>query len=501
MVACLAPCFSTGTARYSAQRPLTLTVAPPPSRQALPGVPIMALTATAPPESVASISRSLGMTNVLLLRGSLKRSNMRYSTMPMGVGGGKRSMLCAVVQRLSLGGQSGIIFTSSRRRTERLRDALRDVLDERVQVEAYHAGLEDDAREGLEVHWSLGHTKVMVSTNAFGMGMDKPDVRWVVHDGLPRSVAAMYQESARAGRDGHGAEHVLSSNLGEWISAIEWRASDFATQPAAQNWAVGNLLDMLAYLLDSTTCRHVILNSYLGEGAERECDAADRARWCDNCCRRRGERLWWRGDEVPVAEGVKRDQWVPSLLAVVRAAQTARTQARGSAAGPPSLRRVAVDWLCARGEELPHAWARAPLLALALKHGVLRLGFEQLRQVGKDDARGRSRWHAVVSLDASSLAVATDSPALAFVALHRSGFDPGGNDVGSAEAADLEAADEARREERPEALERAAERAAAVEREALADAASAEESDVQEECGEEAQADVVAGDCGAAPFG
>ena len=240
-----------------------------PCWQALPSVPIMALTATAPPESVASISRSLGMTNVLLLRGSLKRSNMRYSATPMGVGAGKVSMLCAVVQRLSRGGQSGIIFTTSRRRTERLRDALRDVLDERgVQVEAYHAGLEDAAREELEVRWSLRQIDVMVSTNAFGMGMDKPDVRWVVHDGLPRSVAAMYQESARAGRDGHVAQHVLSSNLSEWIDAIEWRASDFANQPAAQNWAVGKLLDMLSYQLEADTCRHVLFNSYLGEGEE-----------------------------------------------------------------------------------------------------------------------------------------------------------------------------------------------------------------------------------------
>jgi hypothetical protein len=339
----------------------------------------------------------------------------------------------------------------------------------------------------------------MVCTNAFGMGMDTPDVRWVVHDGLPRSVAAMYQESARAGRDGHNAEHVLSSNLGEWIDALEWRASDFADRPAARDWAVGNLLDMLSYQLDTSTCRHVILNSYLGEGAETECDAAEQGSWCDNCCRRRGTPLWWRGDEVQAAEVMRRDQWVPSLLAVVRAAQTTRTKAHGSTAGPPSLRRVAVDWLRVRGEELPQAWARAPLLALALKHGVLRLGFEQLRQVGKDDARSRSRWHAVVSLDACSLAVACDAPALALVALHRSAFDPEGNDVGSAEAADLEAADDARCEERPEAVERAKRVAA----EASADAvrSEAEESESEEDGGEEAQAEVVAGDDCTSPDG
>jgi len=128
----------------------------------LPDVAIMALTATAPPESVASISRSLGMTDVLLLRGSLQRANMRYSALPVGVGGGKVTLLCAVVQRLSQGGQRrGIIFTTSRRRTERLRDAQREVFNESVQVEAYHAGLDDDVREVLEVQWSLGHTQVL----------------------------------------------------------------------------------------------------------------------------------------------------------------------------------------------------------------------------------------------------------------------------------------------------------------------------------------------------
>eukprot|EP00320_Phaeocystis_rex_P021456 CAMPEP_0119098078 /NCGR_PEP_ID=MMETSP1178-20130426/184404_1 /TAXON_ID=33656 /ORGANISM="unid sp, Strain CCMP2000" /LENGTH=136 /DNA_ID=CAMNT_0007082047 /DNA_START=693 /DNA_END=1104 /DNA_ORIENTATION=- len=99
-----------------------------------------------------------------------------------------------------------------------------------------------------------------------------------------------------------------------------------------------------------------------------------------------------------------------------------------------------------------------------------------------------------------SLAVATNAPALAFVALHRSAFDPGGNEMGMAEVADLEAADDARREERPEALERAAERAAAEEREALAEAAEAEESNVQEEYGEEAQADIVLVDDSVCPL-
>ena len=86
--------------------------------------------------------------------------------------------------------------------------------------------------------------------------------------------------------------NVPSETRSEPQTALEWRASDFAERPATRDWVVGNLVDVLTYLLDGSTCRHVLLDKYLGEGGESPCDEAAPDRWCDNCCRRRRMQPW-----------------------------------------------------------------------------------------------------------------------------------------------------------------------------------------------------------------
>lgn len=243
--------------------------------------------------------------------------------------------------------------------------------------------------------------------------------------------------------------------LSEWVGALERRAADFAGRPTALAWAVGNLYDVLAIQLDTSSCRHVAFDRFLGGGDETEtcvpCDGAVPETDCDNCCRRRGAPPWWGTSLAPDQQApliVRRDEWVNGLCETVRAAQKARLVAHGPHASPPSLRRVMADWLRKEGTALPPTWARAPLLARALKHGMLRVHFEELKQVraaatsSGEDARGRSRWHATVTLDTCSLAVARDAPELAAIALHRSAFDashvlPG---IAAASVAALEAA-------------------------------------------------------------
>ena len=270
----------------------------------------------------------------------------------------------------------------------------------------------------------------MVATIAFGMGMDTPDVRFVLHDGLPRSIAALYQEASRAGRDGAPADHVLCASLSEWVTALERRAADFAGRPSALAWAVGHLYDVLGLELDTTLCRHVALNTFLGTGNESRCDSTSPATMCDNCCRASGTAPWWSSPGVASETlEVPRRAWVEPLCRVVRAAQSARLKEHGPSASPPSLRRVIADWLRAPDTTLPPPWACPPLLALALRRGVLRVTFAETkhRRAAEDgsgeDARGRSHWYAMVTIDTCSLEVARDAPALAVVTLHRSAFD------------------------------------------------------------------------------
>ncbi|WP_242917496.1 RecQ family ATP-dependent DNA helicase [Pontibacter liquoris] len=161
-------------------------------RESLPGVPVIALTATATEQVKQDIQAQLRFPKPNVFQKSFARANLSYSCLPTE---DKASRLLEMLQRLP--GQS-IVYVRSRRQTAEL---ARFLQSRRIAAAAYHAGLKFEDRNAVQQAWITDKVRVMVATNAFGMGIDKPDVRLVVHLDLPESLEAYYQEAGRAGRD------------------------------------------------------------------------------------------------------------------------------------------------------------------------------------------------------------------------------------------------------------------------------------------------------------
>ena len=222
-----------------------------------PAVPLMALTATATPAVVSDICARLAMRNLCTFCGSFLRPNLGYHVVHDD---NKQSRLLSIVERSE---GSGIVYTRSRRGAEQIASML---AANGITTAFYHAGLsatERDSRQGL---WMTGQRRVMVATNAFGMGIDKPDVRFVLHVDVPDSLEAYYQEAGRAGRDGQPANAYLLCGPADTKALKANLSKDFPSLQYIRN----------AY--------RAICNSYrlpMGSGADSRYDF-DLQHICDN---------------------------------------------------------------------------------------------------------------------------------------------------------------------------------------------------------------------------
>ena len=232
-----------------------------------PGVPRMALTATADPRTREDILAALDMQGAAVFAASFHRPNLNIAAEPKV---GETAQLLAVLARHQ--GEAGIVYCGSRAKTERIATAL---CAKGVTALVFHAGIAVEQKRAALNRFRSGEAVVIVATIAFGMGIDRPDVRFVVHLDMPDSPEAYYQQIGRAGRDGEPSETLLLYG-GEDIA----RARHFlqiSAAPEAQKRAMRGRLEAMIGLTETTACRTATLLSCFGEELGRACGH------CDNC--------------------------------------------------------------------------------------------------------------------------------------------------------------------------------------------------------------------------
>ncbi|KWV94991.1 DNA helicase RecQ [Erythrobacter sp. AP23] len=235
-----------------------------------PQVPRLALTATADQQTRADVMAQLGIAEDGLVLAGFDRPNIRYAIRH------RDNPVRQLTNLMASEAGPGIVYAQTRRKVEDLAEKLAPATGRPVLP--YHAGLDSKVRAANQAAFVASEDMVIVATVAFGMGIDKPDVRFVAHVGVPKSIEAYYQETGRAGRDGDPSQAVMFWGAGDFATARQRLAE---VEEARRN-AERARLDALAGLVETAECRRAVLLRHFGEDPPRTCGN------CDNCLEQPG---------------------------------------------------------------------------------------------------------------------------------------------------------------------------------------------------------------------
>src|SRR5215469_5696307 len=258
--------------------------------QISPNVPVIALTATATPKVKSDIIKNLGLRDPTIFISSFNRANLYYEIQPkIKKDQTIKSIVRYIVQHK---GKSGIIYTLNRKTTEELADML---VANNIKAVAYHAGLDSKLRAERQDLFLNEDVQVIVATIAFGMGIDKPDIRFVIHFNIPKSIENYYQETGRAGRDGLEGNCILYYSHKD-VAKLEHLMKD---KPLSEREVGAQLINEMVGYAEAGVCRRKVLMSYFGEEYTTEnCGI------CDNCLHPK-EKIEARESAVKVLKTVK----------------------------------------------------------------------------------------------------------------------------------------------------------------------------------------------------
>jgi len=330
-----------------------------------PGIPIIALTATATPKVQSDIVKNLGLKEPQIFISSFNRPNLYYEVLPkVNLEQTNKSIVRFIQLHKN---KSGIIYTLNRKTTEELAAMLNA---NGISAVAYHAGLEAKLRANRQDQFLNEDVHVIVATIAFGMGIDKPDVRFVIHYNIPKSIENYYQETGRAGRDGMEGKCILYYSHKD-VSKLEHLMRD---KQLSEREVGAQLINETVSYAESSVCRRKTLLYYFGE----EYNDTKSCGHCDNCLHPK-EKIEAKAEAIIVLKTVKAlgEQFaIEYVMLILTGKATPQVQ---------MFRHEALDVFAAGNDKEPHFWSsliRQMLLEGILEKDIVEYGVLKISKKG-----------------------------------------------------------------------------------------------------------------------